>query len=348
MEDFLNNDPTKIKWTSSLTKHLSNKKVGKLEETRVVTSLYRPFTKQYLYFDSMLIHRVGQLPRIFPDENTVNRVICVSGIGARSFSVIITDLIPCLDNIEKGQCFPLFLYEKEKSEKGSQTSFLDEPSGGPTHTRHDALTDEGLAHFQQAYPGDEISKEDVFYYIYGLLHSTDYRERYADNLSKELPKIPCVKKVEDFWTFSKAGRDLVELHLNYETVDMFPAKVEGDDSKLSPEAYRVVQMQYGKKNVDGKNVKDLSTIHYNARITVSGIPEEAYEYVLNGKSAIDWVMERQSVKMDKDSGIPNDANDWAIETMQNTRYPLELLLRVITVSLETMKIVKALPGLEID
>jgi predicted helicase len=210
--------------------------------------------------------------------------------------------------------------------------------------RRDAITDAGLAHFQLAYPGETVDKEDLFYYIYGLLHSTDYRERYADNLAKELPRIPCVKTATDFWAFSKAGRALAELHLNYETVPMYAgAKIDTGGKKLVDADYRVEKMKVPKT---GKE-KDLTRLIYNSRITVSGIPPEAYDYVVNGKPALDWVIERQCVKTDKDSGIVNDANDWAIETMHNPRYPLELFLRVVTVSLETMKIVRSLPPLDL-
>jgi predicted helicase len=219
--------------------------------------------------------------------------------------------------------------------------------------RREAITDEGLAHFQSAYFGEQISKKDVFYYVYGLLHSPDYREKYADNLAKELPRIPRVKTATDFWAFSKAGRDLAGLHVNYEQVEMYPLNVEivGRDSSrhvgLKPDLpdadYRVEKMKYGKKGKD----KDLTTLHYNDKIILTGIPLEAYDYIVNGKPALDWVVERQCVKTDKDSGIVNDANDWAIETMNNPRYPLELFMRVVTVSLETMKIVNGLPKLEI-
>lgn len=209
-------------------------------------------------------------------------------------------------------------------------------------TRRDAITDAGLAHFQAAYPGETISKRDLFYYIYGLLHSPDYRERYADNLAKELPRIPCVKTAVDFWAFSKSGRDLAALHVNYETVEKYPLQILGEEN-LTDADYRVEKMKYGKTGKD----KDLTTLHYNAKITLTGIPLEAYEYIVNGKPALDWVVERQCVKTDKDSGIVNDANDWAIDTMQNPRYPLELFQRVITVSLETLQIVKALPKLDI-
>lgn len=185
--------------------------------------------------------------------------------------------------------------------------------------------------------------------------------RYADNLSKELPRIPRVKSVRDFWHFSQAGRQLGELHVDYETVPMYQgAKVIGTDGKSLDSRlrendgrkkndddaafWRVEKMKYGK---NGKE-KDLSTLHYNSHIIITGIPLEAYEYVVNGKPALDWVVERQCVKTDKASGIVNDANDWAIETMGDPRYPLELFLRVITVSIETINIVKALPKLEIE
>ena len=264
-------------------------------------------------------------------------MICVTGIGARNFSVLIADTLPCLDNIEKGQCFPLYLYDNPEA--------ATDLFAMPTKTgrqRRDALTDEGLAHFQVAYPSEKISKEDVFYYVYGLLHSPDYRERYADNLSKELPRIPRVKTAADFWAFSQAGRKLAELHLNYETVEPYPLKIESA-GKLTDADYRVEKMKYGKKGKD----KDLATLHFNDKITLTGIPLEAYDDIVNGKPALDWVVERQCVKTDKDSGIVNDANDWAVETMGNPRYPLELFMRVVTVSLETMKIVNSLPALDI-
>jgi predicted helicase len=186
----------------------------------------------------------------------------------------------------------------------------------------------------------------LFYYIYGLLHSPDYRRRYANNLSKELPRIPAVKTAVDFWAFSQAGRDLAELHLNYESVDMYPATI--DNNAKTDEDYRVEKMKYARQREEGKSVKDLSSIIYNHRISISDIPLEAYDYVVNGKPAIDWVIDRQCVKTDKASGITNDANDWATETMNNPKYPFELLLRVITVSLETVKIVNALPKLDIN
>lgn len=323
IEPFVTSDPTQISWTSSLIQEFIKNRKLKFWENSIIKSMYRPFTLSHVYYDQNLNHRVGQMPRIFPDAMAENIVIGITGLSANNgLSVFISNILPDLNILEAGsQCFPLYLYDEDGS-------------------RRDAITDEGLAHFQAAYPNEQITKEDLFYYIYGLLHSPEYREKYADNLSKELPRIPCVKAAADFWAFSRAGRALADLHINYETVAKYPATIE-KHSDLTDEDYRVEKMKYGKN-------KDKTTIIYNHKITVKNIPLEAYEYVVNGKPAIDWVVERQCVKTDKTSGIVNDANDWAVETMNNPKYPLELLLRVITVSLETMKIVRSLPKLVIE
>ena len=223
------------------------------------------------------------------------------------------------------------------------TRFSASSKKSKERTRRSALTDEGLAHFRAAYPSEKISKEDIFYYIYGLLHSPDYRERFADNLSKEIPRIPCVKRAVDFRAFEQAGRDLAKLHVNYESVKPYRLKMEST-GKLTSADYRVEKMRYGK---DQAKDKDKTTLHYNESITLTGIPLEAYEYVVNGKPALDWVVERQGVSTHKESGIVNDANDWAKETMKDPQYPLDLFCRVVTVSLDTMKIVNSLPKLDI-
>ena len=183
------------------------------------------------------------------------------------------------------------------------------------------------------------------------MHSPDYRSRFEQNLSKELPRIPRVKSSADFWKFCQAGRDLAKWHLDYESAPRYTVKLDLGNKKtkdLKAEHYFVKKMKFAKvRNDEGKLIPDKSTIIYNNHITVKGVPLGAYDYVVNGKPAIEWVMDRQGVKTDKKSGITNDANDWAIETMNNPRYPLELLQRLITVSLETNKIVKSLPKLEI-
>ena len=344
IDNFIDIDPTQISWTRALKQDLVKDRHLTFDAECLTPSLYRPYTKQWLYFNRRLNEMVYQMPRIFPDAEAKNRVICINSVGAqKEFSAIITDHMPDLHLVQTGQCFPLYLYEEPKdklSGAAPQTGLFETPSVNSERIRRDALTDEGLTHFQSAYPGEALTKEDLFYYVYSLLHSPDYRERYADNLNKELPRIPCVEAADDFWAYSQAGRALAELHLNYESVPMYPATITGGSQDAD---YRVEKMKYGKK---GKE-KDLTTLHYNGKITVTGIPLEAYDYIVNGKTALDWVVERQCVKTEKDSGIVNDANDWAIDTMNNPRYPLELFLRVITVSMETMKIVKSLPKLDI-
>lgn len=306
---------------------------------------YRPFTKQYHYSSSVFNHSFNSCKDFFPNKDCKNIIIAISGLGiAKDFSCLVSDHIPDFQFIANGQCFPLYLYEKNTVKHTENDLFnQDKNTKDIEYTRKDAISDDGLKHFQNAYPTESIKKEDIFYYVYGLLHSEDYRTRYADNLIKELPRIPCVKKSEDFWLFSKAGRDLVHWHLNYETVEPYKAKLDlGNKSlkQLEDKDFYVTKMKFSKKD-------QRDTVVYNNTITIRDIPLEAYEYIVNGKSALEWVMERQGVSTHKDSGIVNDANDWAIETIGDAKYPLELFLRVITVSLETIKIVKTLPKLDI-
>ncbi|MDN4573381.1 damage-inducible protein [Pandoraea cepalis] len=351
IDKFITVDRTKISWADDLKGSLQRGQVLEVDSKLIAASLYRPFTKHWLYNDKNFLWSRYQMPSIFPDAATENRVICVSGRGGKvAFSTLMADTVPSLHmvDIDGSQCFPLYLYDDvEDSDDANalQVGLFDaKTSAKGGHIRRNAVTDEGLAYFRSSLSDKQISKEDIFYYVYGLLHSPDYRERYADNLSKELPRIPCVKTAADFREFSKAGRKLADLHINYETVEMYPLQIEGGGLLLTDADYRVEKMRYGKNGKD----KDLTTLIYNDKITVKGIPLEAYEYVVNGKPALDWVVERQCVKIDKDSGIVNDANDYAVETMNNPRYPLELFQRVVTVSLETMKIVKSLPRLNVQ
>ena len=361
IQDFINKDQTKISWSSSLIPKVEKGIKVNFLENELVKSIYRPFNGQILYFDNTMVHRVSQMPQIFPNNQVENKVICLTITGTKDFSTLITNIIPDLHLIGDSQCFPLYLYEKEEAQAANSSDLFanqsEKSTAGEGYQRREAITDKALAHFKTAYPNEDFGKEDLFYYIYGLLHSEEYREKYADNLSKQLPRIPCVKSAVDFWAFSQAGRELAELHLNYESVPMYQnvlfkggLKLLGDQiSGGVGEDFYVEKMKFGKKidEETGKKVDDETTVIYNSQFTLTNIPEEAYDYVVNGKPALEWVMERQSVKTDKASGIVNDANDWAIETMNNPRYPMELFLRVITVSLETMRIVRALPKLEI-
>lgn len=337
------NDPQSISWSDKLKKRFNSCRPLECEADKIRISLYRPFNARWLYDCDDLVERRGKFSSYLP-KGSVNKFLMISGKGATTnFSAFMTELPPSYDLLQKTKAFPLKLYEPDFVNDGLFAS------KETSYTERDGISDAGLKHFQDAYPGEQISKEDLFYYIYGLLHSPDYRERFKNNLSKELPRIPAVKKPADFWAFSKAGRVLGDLHVNYETVEPYPVVFAEGDLRLAdipnPEAfYRVEKMKFGGK---GKN-KDKTTVHYNPNITLTQIPLEAYDYVVNGKPALEWVIERQCVKKDRASGIINDANDYANETVGNPAYPLELFQRVITVSLETMKIVNRLPELDID
>ncbi len=386
IKDFIKIDPSAISWSSSLIPKVAKGDYASFSRQKLTHSIYRPFSKSLLYFDPLLNHRIGQMAHIFPTPETDNIIIAVTSKGAKKgFYTLASNLILDLNSLEAGaQCFPLYLYEEfnnqdSNADENPQLDLTDEPNSiqesitdgkdRRTYRRKDAITDEGLAHFVNYYASqmnaeDSISKEDLFYYIYGLLHSEDYRERYAENLTKQLPNIPRVQKYDDFVAFSTAGRQLAELHINYENVDMYQGVklaskltnlklADGQNwakSKIEDDKFYVTKMRHPKRKNEetGKNENDPTKIVYNSHITIEHIPEEAYDYVVNGKPAIEWIIDQQKVSTHKASGITNDANDWALETMKNPRYPLELLLRVINVSLKTQAIVRNLPKLVLE
>ena len=210
-------------------------------------------------------------------------------------------------------------------------------AGEPQFVRRDGVSDFIAKRAKEQY-GTAIKKEDIFYYVYGFLHSPEYRQKFANDLKKMLPRIPLVDELSDFVAFAKAGRKLADLHLNYESVAPHPdVIVEGDEHCFFDVA--------PKMRFPAKDRKD--TILFNNRITVSNIPAKAYDYVINGKSAIEWIMERYVDKTDKDSQIRNNANDWSKE-VGNERYILDLLLSIINVSVQTVHLVDALPGISFD
>jgi len=257
-------------------------------------------------------------------------MIAVSTIGAKTFSTMMSDCVMDLHVLESGtQCFPRYLYDEIGQQK-------------------DGITDATLTAFRTRYANKTITKDQIFHYLYGILHSPHYRATWAHNLLKELPRIPFAANFEDFCAFADAGEQLGNLHVLFETAEQYndviidihkPGCATLND--LEPRDFYVEKMKYGKTG----STKDLTTIHVNRHLTLRNIPQRAYDYIVNGRSAIDWVIERQCVKTDKPSGITSDANRYATETLNNPRYSLELLLRVITVSLETLEIVQALPAL---
>jgi predicted helicase len=334
----IDND-NEISWTRALRRDFEKGLDIKQSEGECIVSIYRPFTKQNLYYSRRLNEEVGKKGKFFPNCNIRNLAIAITGVGSKSCSALMCDCVSDLQLVFNGQNYPLRLFE-QVNDNGDD--LFASSSASESYKETDGITTYGLKHFQTAYSKMNITKEDVFYYVYGLLHSNDYRTRYADNLSKQLPRIPAVKQEVDFWAFSKAGRALGDLHVNYETVKPYPVTIAEGDLRLAqisdPKSYfRVEQMRFAGKRPN----LDKTTVIYNNNITMTDIPLAAYDYVVNGKSALDWVMERQRVKKDTKSGIVNDANDYANETMNDPKYPFELFQRVITVSLETMQIVNS-------
>lgn len=334
IDKFIENEGKSIKWTVNLKNDFSKNKEIQFQTSEVVTSIYRPFNKQFLYYNKNLVERPGIQSYIFPNSiNTKNLAIGISGEIRKDFCLLIINSIADLEVVGRGQYLPLYYYEEITN---SQKSIFDEKSE-KEFIRRDGISDWILDKALKQYSTENISKEDIFYYVYGFLHSQEYKEKYVNNLKKELPRLPLVDDVNDFWAFSKAGRSLAELHLNYESVAPYPDVEVTGAEKID---FKVIKMRYPKKD-------QKDTIIYNSKITISNIPAKAYEYVVNGRSAIDWILERYQITTHKESDIINDPNDWA-EEVGNPRYILDLLLSIINVSVQTVDIVNNLPKLNFD
>jgi len=350
VNDFKDNNSTKISWSSSLVDNLNRMQNASFQPEKVNTAMYRPFVRQYLYIGDKMLHRRGQFEQLFSNSNS-NILICVSGLNTRldSTSLFLTKNITDLNLLDAGtQCFPLYYYEENNT---TQKGLFDEGNDNK-YIRRDAISDFIFERAKKQY-GKDISKEDIFYYVYGFLHNKEYRTTFANDLKKMLPRLPLVDDVRDFWAFSKAGRQLADLHLNYENVEPYKGAIvlynplsitdalrQAGKEDMEYLNYRVEKMRFPKKG-------QLNAIIYNSQITIENIPEKAYEYVVNGKSAIEWIMDRYQITTHKDSGITNNPNDWATEHNQ-PRYILDLLLSIINVSVQTVDIVEGLPKVKFE
>ncbi|MHB1679401.1 MAG: type ISP restriction/modification enzyme [bacterium] len=343
IDNFVNNNTTKISWSRGLKNRLKNNKTLEFNINSIVQSTYRPFCNQWLYYNGTreLNEEIYQMSKIFPDKNCENLVICVNNDSDKS-SFIIVNQIYDYELQHHSQGFPLYRYEKNNILK--EVSLLEhleqekENVEDSEYTRKDNISDEFLTEIQAQYNDNTITKEDIFYYIYGILNSPDYKTAFANDLTKMLPHIPFIN---EFKEFSKAGRDLANLHLNYETIGPYPSLTETISDKAKnlteKELYHVEKMKFGRK---GKE-KDKSTIIYNDYITLSDIPLEAYDYIVNGKSAIEWIMDRYQVSIHKDSHIKNDPNDY-LEEIRDYEYIVNLLKKIINVSVKSVGIVSEL------
>ena len=313
IDDFVVYDDTKIKWSSTLKRHLVSGHIAEFSELKLRQIVYRPFTKTELFFDKILMDRPSLFPVIFPipETETENKMICVAGIGNRkSFGCLATNNIPALDlAFEKAQCFPFYTYDEDGT------------------NRRENITDWALTEFRTHYNDNTITKWDIFHYNYALLHHPAYREKYEMNLKRDLPHIPFV---EDFWGFATAGEALADLHINYESAPKYDGLKYIETPRMTVD-WRVEKMKLS---------KDKTHLKYNDFLTLDGIRAEVYDYRLGTRSALEWVVDQYRVKTDKRSGIVNDPNR---ET--EPRYIVDLIARVITLSLRTVEIVKNLPTL---
>ncbi len=314
VDNFVVYDDTKIKWSRDLKAKLKRGTVAKYADHKVRTSLYRPFTKSNLYFDRTMNDVVSLFPSIFPtlETESENRVICVNVTLEKPFTCLMTACIP--DFVVTGgfgsptQSFPFYTYDEDGT------------------NRRENITDWALTEFRSHYKDDSISKWDIFHYAYGLLHHPDYREKYEANLKRDLPHIPFAT---DFWAFATAGVKLAELHVNYETAQQFPLKYR--ETPDTPIDWRVEKMKLS---------KDKTQLKYNEFLTLDGIPAEVFAYRLGTRSALEWVIDQYRVKTHKRSRLVTDPN-----CADAPRYIVDLVARVITVSLKTVEIVKNLPEL---
>lgn len=326
----INTHPTYLKWTSSLFPKLKKNLKSEYNEHLIRESIYRPFCKEYLYFDQFFIHRPYLLPKLFPSQQQYNLLLCVSGIGSeKELSVFIVNTLPDVQLLSNGQCFPLYYYDTVNT--AAPSLFDDEY----TYTQHSGITDFALEQAQERY-GKKVTREDIFFYVYGFLHLPQYKKQFAADLKKSLPRIFFVEEPKIFRKLVHAGRDLADLHLHYET-QAAPAevRVEGDCGN-----YVVNKMRFPQKG-------QRNTIIYNQDITITHIPSAVYDYQVNGRSPVEWIMERYQFSIDKNSGIKNDPNDWGWEH-ENPRYVLDLLLSVMTVSLKTQEIICLLPEVKFE
>lgn len=311
----INRNDSFVKWTRKLEQLLGKHKFIEFDEHNLVPIMYRPFTKKWIYYQNEVVESPGQWYKKFGENN---KVIITTGRGAsREFSALVSNLIPNLDLQEKGQGF--MRYDNE----------VDETSLFPNKDNINQEFADKLG----------LNLDDTFAYIYGLLNSKEYQTKYANDLKKDLARIPIVKNKE---RYVEVGKALMDLHLNYEEVPVY------DGVEITPlvnPSYKVTKMRFAKKrDENGKSVNDLSTIIFNSDITITNIPKKAYEYVVNGRSAIEWIIDQYQVKTDKKSGITDDPNDYS----EDEKYIFNLLLKIINVSVQTVDLINSLPKLEID
>ena len=314
-----------IHWDDKLRRRLQRDETSEFRTNYLQLVAYRPFVKQHLYADDNFAQRPGRCRSIFPSPDSDNRTICVPGIGStKPFSALVVDAMPDLHFVAFGQCFPRYRYAKPPN--GAAELF----HAAPSLQCIDNISDIALATFREHYADGAISKDAIFDYVYGVLHATDYRERFANDLAKDLLRIPMAT---DFHGFAAAGQALARLHLEYEACDEYPLETELKPENPQPEHFRI-----GTRAMRLRT-EDKSTLIVNDHIRLSGIPAEAHRYVVNGRTPLEWFIDRYRITTDKRSGITNDPNGW----FDDPRDLIAAIKRIVHVSVETIYIVETLP-----
>lgn len=314
-KNLLNREDSFIKWSFRLEEQLRRNIAIDFDEKYIIPTLYRPFTKKWMYYEDSLVERVRLYYKKFGDNNLV---ITTSGRGAsRDFSTLVTNIIPNMDSLEKSQGF--MRYDNEVDETQLFQSY---------NNMNQSFSDKL-----------DMNMDDTFAYIYGLFNSREYQEKYANDLRKDLARIPIVKNKGEY---VRVGKSLMDLHLNYEDIDAYE---DVDIKRSSNPSYEVTKMKFAKtRDENGKSINDRSTIIFNNDITISNIPDKAYDYMVNGRTAIEWIMDQYQVKTDKKSGIIDDPNEYS----SDKKYIFNLLLSIINVSVQTVDLINSLPKFEID
>ena len=370
--DTLKVDTTRISWNRQLLRDLTNHKHHRFDITAIRKGIYRPFCVQNVYFAREMNDMIYQLPQLFPTIQHPNISLTVSSDYRKPFSTFISDLLPDLNSVGTPQIFPLYTWEPLSPTSGSEpdlfadlaTASESQADGAATassldfsrpigdqipvildgYRRVDNVTDATLASYREHYGDAGITKEDIFFYVYALLHHPEYRERYEDDLKKMLPHIP---RAAGFHTYASVGRELADLHVNYERVEPYPS-VQEEASLHAPadpwERYRIGarKMHFPKL---GRRDKDVTRLEYNDYVTLTGIPAEAQGYSISGRSPLEWIIDRYHVKTDKASGIVNDPNDFLREQGRPDAV-VDLIKRLVTVSMRTQELLATLPKLE--
>lgn len=325
IEEIINTDTKKISWSRGLKNSLKKLKKDEFKNENISISLYRPFVKQNLYFSKKWIETPSQ------QNKFKGKVLFTNGkSSSKPFSVFISEEMINLDCLEKANCYPLKYIDDKKNTKDKSMHILSSDN-----ELNDGITDfiHNLA--KEKYGVPRITKEDIFYYVYGFLHDSNYRKKFKSDLKKEIPKLPLVEEYKDFKQYSDIGKELANLHLNYEKLEKLPYILVSGEEKNN---FKVEKIKFISK-------EDKSVIIFNSDIKISNIPLEVYDYQINGKSAVEWILERYSISIDKKSEIKNDPNLWCEEN-DNLRYILDLLLSVISLSIKTNELIKKLPKIE--